>query len=101
MLPKSAIAIIVSVILVTLCLSDIGLIYLFGIGWFQLIAMNLFVLGSLSIRMYFRIKKGDKMYAQPSHKYMIKYVYFPLGLAIYLPILLMLKIPAIITGVLI
>jgi hypothetical protein len=65
------------------------------LSFLRVILVNVFLLVILSIPLYFGLTRGvEVMYDQPSRKYLVKFIYFPLGLGFYTFVLALLRIPA-------
>lgn len=66
---------------------------LLGLSQSKALIVDICVLAVVCVPAYARITKGEKAYAQPSRKYMVKYILFPLGVGVSTFILLMLEVP--------
>jgi hypothetical protein len=66
----------------------------------KLLLFDIIYLAFVSVPVYAGITKGDKAHAQPSKKYLLKYIWFPLCMAAMVFAFSILNVPPIIQGTL-
>ena len=87
--------------IIVLIAIDIWAIFFRHLSLLQVILINLFFLVVLLMPFYFVLTKDvEKMYDQPSRKYLVRFIFFPLGIAFCSSLLLWFRLPVEIVGIL-
>lgn len=87
--------------IIVLIAIDIWAIFFRHLSLLQVILINLFFLVVLLMPFYSALTKDvEKMYDQPSRKYLVRFIFFPLGIAFCVSLLLWLRVPVEIVGIL-
>jgi len=71
------------------------LIKFLSLSLWKLLLFDIFYFAFLSVPVYAGITKGDKAYAQPSKKYVLKYIWFPVCFAVMVFLFSVLSLPAV------
>ena len=87
--------------IIVLIAVDIWAIFFKHLSLLQVILINLFFLVVVLMPFYFALTRDvEKMYDQPSRKYLVRFIYFPLGIIFCGSLLLWLRVPVEIVGIL-
>jgi hypothetical protein len=87
--------------IIVLISIDVWAIFFRHLSLLQVILINLFFLVVLLMPVYSALTKDvEKMYDQPSRKYLVRFIFFPLGIAFCSSLLLWLHVPVEIVGIL-
>ena len=87
--------------IIVLIAIDIWAIFFKHLSLLQIILINVFFLVVLLMPFYFALTRDvEKMYDQPPRKYLVRFIFFPLGIAFFGSLLLWLRVPVEIVGIL-
>ncbi len=87
--------------IIVLIAIDIWAILFRHLSFLQVILVNLFFLVVLLMPFYFALTKDvEKMCDQPPRKYVVRFIFFPLSIAFFGSLLLWLRVPVEIVGIL-
>jgi hypothetical protein len=87
--------------IIVLIAIDIWAIFFRHLSLSQIILINLFFLVVLLMPFYFALTKDvEKLYDQPPRKYLVRFIFFPLGIAFCSSLLLWLRVPIEVAGIL-
>jgi hypothetical protein len=87
--------------IIVLIAIDIWAVFFRHLSLLQVILINLFFLVVLLMPFYFALTKDvERMYDQPPRKYLVRFIFFPVGIAIFGSLLLWLHVPVEIVGIL-
>jgi hypothetical protein len=98
---RTALAICTVFVVLVLLAVNIWTVLFVHLSFLRVTLVNLFFLVVFSISLYFGLTRGvEAMYDQPSRKYLVRFIYFPLGVGFYGSVLLWLRVPVEIVAVL-
>lgn len=90
---RTALVICTAFVVLVLFAANIWAVLFVHLSFLRVILVNLFFLVVFSMPLYIGLTRGVEVYDQPSRKYLVRFIYFPLGVFFYTFVLLWFRVP--------